>query len=37
LQRYNLVDILSDTINGCQNNSVLLVGARGSGKTLVGR
>lgn len=31
----HLVEILSDTINGCQNNSVLLVGARGSGKTLV--
>jgi origin recognition complex subunit 4 len=29
------VDILSDTITGGQNNSVLLVGARGAGKTLV--
>ena len=31
----HLVDILSDTITGGQNNSVLLVGARGAGKTLV--
>ncbi|ACO70305.1 predicted protein, partial [Micromonas commoda] len=31
----HLTDILTDTITGGQNNSVLLVGARGSGKTLV--
>lgn len=31
----HLADILTDTITGGQNNSVLLVGARGSGKTLV--
>ena len=31
----HLVDILGDTVTGGQNNSVLLVGARGSGKTLV--
>ena len=29
------MDILGDTVTGGQNNSVLLVGARGSGKTLV--
>ena len=29
----HLVDILTDTIEGGQNNSVLLMGARGSGKT----
>lgn len=31
----NLVRILTDTIDGGQNNSILLVGPRGSGKTLV--
>jgi predicted ATP-binding protein involved in virulence len=31
----HLVDILTDTVTGSQNNSVLLVGDRGSGKTLV--
>ena len=34
-QRAHLVDILGDTVRGAQNNSVLLVGGRGSGKTAV--
>ena len=33
--RRELVEILGDTSRGAQNNSVLLVGARGSGKTAV--
>jgi origin recognition complex subunit 4 len=33
--RRQLVEILGDTARGAQNNSVLLVGARGSGKTAV--
>ena len=33
--RAHLVDILGDTVRGAQNNSVLLVGGRGSGKTAV--
>ena len=33
--RRQLVDILGNTVRGAQNNSVLLVGGRGSGKTAV--
>ena len=32
--RDRLLDILEDTVSGGQNNSVLVVGARGSGKSL---